>query len=96
MRILHDEAFVPHFVLRVTEQTHTQSCITKPGVTLVNGTSLGPEIRMIEGQIVWIRVYNEMDNQNLTMVGSLFMYSIQLFSDRLALARPQHGSLSVQ
>ena len=66
--MLHDSSFVPDAILRVTEQEVTQSCITKPGVVLVNGTSPGPEIRLVEGQVFWIRVYNDMDNQNLTMV----------------------------
>lgn len=66
--ILHDAFFTPDFVLRVTEQPFTQSCITKPDVILVNGTSPGPEIRLTEGNIYWIRVFNDMDNKNLTMV----------------------------
>ena len=66
--VLHDENFVPDAVLRVSEQTVTQSCITKPNVALVNGTSPGPEIRLTEGQTSWIRVYNDMHHQNLTMV----------------------------
>ena len=66
--VLHDSSFLPHATLRVTKQEVTQSCITKPGVVLVNGTSPGPEIRLIEGQVFWIRVYNDIDNDNLTMV----------------------------
>jgi len=66
--IKHDEFFVPHFVLRVTEGPFTQSCIPKTDVILINGTSPGPEIRLAEGKVYWIRVYNDMDNQNLTMV----------------------------
>jgi len=67
---IHDDSFTPHIVLRVTEQPFTQSCITKPDVILVNGTSPGPEIRLVEGNTYWIRVYNDMDHQNLTMVDS--------------------------
>ena len=65
---LHDSSFTPDFVLRITEQPFTQSCITKKDVILVNGTSPGPEIRLTEGGIYWIRVFNDMDNKNLTMV----------------------------
>jgi len=65
---LHDESFSPDFILRVTEQPFTQSCIAKPDVILINGTSPGPELRLVEGNIYWIRVFNDMDNQNLTMV----------------------------
>lgn len=67
----HDESFVPDYVLRVTEGPFTQSCITKQNVILVNGTSPGPEIRLREGKVYWIRVFNDMDKQNLTMVRSL-------------------------
>lgn len=37
---------------------------------VVNGTSPGPEIRLKPEQTTWIRVYNDMDNENLTMVGN--------------------------
>ena len=66
--VLHDSSFSPDFVLRVTEQPFTQSCIAKTEVILINGTTPGPEIRLTEGNIYWIRVYNDMDNHNLTMV----------------------------
>ena len=66
--IRHDSFFSPDFVLRVTREPFTQSCITKPDVILINGTTPGPEIRLTGGNIYWIRVFNDMDNQNLTMV----------------------------
>jgi FtsP/CotA-like multicopper oxidase with cupredoxin domain len=66
--VLHDASFTPHAILRVTEQKFTQSCMTKPAVALINGTSPGPEIRLVEGRTFWIRVYNDMEGQNLTMV----------------------------
>lgn len=66
--ILHDDLFIPDFVLRVNKQEFTQSCMTKSEVILVNKTSPGPEIRMTEGNIYWIRVYNDMDRENVTMV----------------------------
>lgn len=67
--ICHDDGFVPDAVLRVTQRTYTSSCITKSNVVLVNGSSPGPELRLVEGKTYWIRVYNDMDDQNLTMVG---------------------------
>lgn len=69
--IRHDSSFSPDFVLRVTEQPFTQSCITKSEVILINGTSPGPEIRLVEGNIYWIRVYNDMNHRNLTMVRNI-------------------------
>ena len=52
----------------MTEAEVTQSCITKDHVILINGTAPGPEIRLMEGKIYWIRVFNDMAGQNLTMV----------------------------
>jgi hypothetical protein len=71
INVLHDSSFSPDFVLRVTEQPFTQSCITKPDVILINGTFPGPEIRLKEGNVYWIRVFNDMGNKNLTMVGGI-------------------------
>ena len=64
----HDKTFVPDAVLRVTAENTTQSCLPSKSVVLVNGTSPGPELRLLEGRVYWIRVYNDMLDQNLTMV----------------------------
>jgi hypothetical protein len=64
----HDETFVPDAVLRVTQQNITQSCLPSKSNVLINGTSPGPELRLLEGQTYWIRVYNDMTANNLTMV----------------------------
>ena len=64
----HDETFVPDAVLRVTQQNITQSCLASKSNVLINGTSPGPELRLLEGQTYWIRVYNDMTANNLTMV----------------------------
>lgn len=64
----HDETFVPDAVLRITAENTTQSCLPSKSVVLANGTSPGPELRLLEGQTYWIRVYNDMPDQNLTMV----------------------------
>jgi FtsP/CotA-like multicopper oxidase with cupredoxin domain len=78
----HDSSFTPDFVLRITEQPFTQSCITKTEVILVNGTSPGPEIRLTEGNIYWIRVFNDMDNKNLTMVTYYYSTEIHALTNR--------------
>ena len=65
----HDESFVPDAVLRVTQQNITQSCLASKSNVLINGTSPGPELRLLEGQTYWIRVYNDMTANNVTMVG---------------------------
>lgn len=64
----HDAAFVPDAVLRVTEGELAQSCLPAKSTVLVNGTAPGPELRLQEGSIYWIRVYNDMPDNNLTMV----------------------------
>lgn len=65
---IHDETFVPDAVLVVTAENITQSCMPSSSVILVNGTSPGPELRILEGVTYWIRVYNNMKDANLTMV----------------------------
>lgn len=65
--VVHDHTFTPHIILRATAQSVSQACINRVSV-LVNGTSPGPEIRLKEGKTTWIRVYNDMDDRNLTMV----------------------------
>lgn len=64
----HDETFVPDAVLRITAANIMQSCLPSKSVALVNGTSPGPELRILEGKAYWIRVYNDMPEQTLTMV----------------------------
>jgi L-ascorbate oxidase len=66
----HDETFVPDAVLRITVQNISQSCLPPKSVVLVNGTSPGPELRLLEGHTYWIRVYNDMPDQNLTIVST--------------------------
>lgn len=64
----HGADFIPDAVLRVTEETRKQSCVPEKDILVVNGTSPGPALRFTEGQTVWIRVYNDIATQNLTMV----------------------------
>lgn len=66
--VTHDESFVPDAILRVTEEETKQSCVPEKNILLVNGTSPGPELRFKENQTIWIRVYNDVHDQNLTMV----------------------------
>lgn len=66
--VTHDESFVPDAVLRVWEEERKQSCVPSKDILVVNGTSPGPTLRFTEGKTVWIRVYNDIAHQNLTMV----------------------------
>jgi FtsP/CotA-like multicopper oxidase with cupredoxin domain len=65
----HDNTFQPDHILRVTAGNYTESCMTRYSV-LVNGSSPGPELRLKEGQVNLIRVYNDMKTENTTIVGS--------------------------
>ncbi|KAJ5377501.1 uncharacterized protein N7496_004910 [Penicillium cataractarum] len=65
--VVHDDdSFQPDHILRVTAQNYTEACNTRYSV-LVNGTSPGPELRLKEGQVSWIRVYNDMKDDNTTI-----------------------------
>jgi FtsP/CotA-like multicopper oxidase with cupredoxin domain len=66
--VIHDDSFIPDAILSVTKEQRKQSCVSLKDILLVNGTSPGPELRFKEGETVWIRVYNNIPNQNLTMV----------------------------
>lgn len=65
--VSHNGTFVPEFILRATAQNVSHACITRLSV-LLNGTSPGPELRLTPGITSWIRVYNDIPDQNLTVV----------------------------
>jgi FtsP/CotA-like multicopper oxidase with cupredoxin domain len=65
--VVHDANFQPNYTLRVTEQDYSQACMTRHSV-LVNGSFPGPTIHIREGEVTWIRVYNDMPHLNTTMV----------------------------
>lgn len=71
--VLHDNSFQPDHVLRVTAQDYNQACIERYSV-LVNGSSPGPELRIQEDKVSWVRVYNDMEDSNVTMVRSWTPY----------------------
>ena len=65
--IVHDDSFSPDAILRVTAQVVSLGGIQRL-TALVNGSIPGPELRVPENETAWIRVYNDMKDQNLTMV----------------------------
>ncbi|KUJ06572.1 L-ascorbate oxidase [Mollisia scopiformis] len=79
--VCHDETFVPDAVLRVTAENHTTSCLPSKSTVLVNGTSPGPELRLVEGRTYWIRVYNDMPAANLTMHWHGLSMAVSPFAD---------------
>lgn len=64
---VHDHTFIPDRVLRITRKEIGVGGIRRY-TTLVNDTLPGPELHIPEEQVVWIRVYNDMTDANLTMV----------------------------
>lgn len=74
---VHDETFIPDTVIHISSEKTKQSCVDEKEVVLINGTSPGPEIRLQEGKTFWIRVYNDLKNENLTMV-SLFWHLLSI------------------
>lgn len=63
----HDHRFTPDYVLEASESNITINCESRHSVT-INGTSPGPPLYLKEGKTAWVRVYNRMPEQNLTMV----------------------------
>lgn len=63
----HDASFTPDFYLSITYEKHDVACQQRMSV-LVNGTSPGPTLRLTPGKTSWVRVCNNMDAYNTTMV----------------------------
>lgn len=76
----HDSSFVPDHVLRITYENVSIACQSRPSV-LVNGLTPGPALRLQPGKVSWIRVYNDMDQYNLTMHWHGLSQRTAIFSD---------------
>jgi FtsP/CotA-like multicopper oxidase with cupredoxin domain len=63
----HDESFVPDIILRVASESRNIAGIQQD-VPIVNGTYPGPKIELQAGKTTWVRVWNDMPSDNLTMV----------------------------
>ncbi|EQK99814.1 L-ascorbate oxidase [Ophiocordyceps sinensis CO18] len=63
---IHGPDFQPDYVLEVSEGNLTMNCESRHSVT-VNGTAPGPALYLKEGHVTWVRVWNRMPEQNLTM-----------------------------
>ena len=66
---VHDSSFIPDHNLRVSIAEVNFGCETRQSV-VINGTAPGPAIRLLPGAKAWVRVYNDILDQNLTMVSS--------------------------
>lgn len=65
--VRHDATFTPDHILRVTNENIDIACDQHLSV-VVNGSTPGPALRLAPGTASWIRVYNDVEDQNLTMV----------------------------
>ncbi|TLD05506.1 uncharacterized protein PgNI_09088 [Pyricularia grisea] len=63
---VHDTSFQPDYVLVATAQNITINCQTRYSVVF-NGTSPGPSLAFRENQTTWVRVYNQIKDQNVTV-----------------------------
>lgn len=62
----HDGSFQPDYILRATAKNISIDCDSRYSVVL-NGTSPGPPLYLREGWTTWVRVYNDIKDQNLTV-----------------------------
>lgn len=69
LSVRHDSTFTPDHIIRVTNEVIDVACDSHLSV-VVNGTTPGPLIRLAAGTASWIRVYNDVEDQNLTMVST--------------------------
>ncbi|KAK3991488.1 putative L-ascorbate oxidase [Cladorrhinum sp. PSN332] len=64
--VTHDSSFAPDQILRVSVGNVPSACESRTDI-VVNGTSPGPALHIPPGRSTWVRVYNDMTDQNLTM-----------------------------
>lgn len=68
--VAHDSSFVPDYILRATAQNVTIACQSRYS-TVLNNSIPAPPIYLKEGQTSWVRVFNDMTDQNFTLVSFL-------------------------
>lgn len=64
---VHDSTFTPDVVLSVTRQNVSVAGIERYS-TLINDSLPAPLLRIQEDKVMWIRVHNDMNDANVTMV----------------------------
>lgn len=72
----HDHTFVPDEVLRLTYHNVSIACQSRASA-LVNGTTPGPPLYMKPGKTTWVRVYNDMEDYNATIVSLAQLYTLE-------------------
>ncbi|KAM0231823.1 hypothetical protein ACHAP5_010923 [Fusarium lateritium] len=63
---VHDKSFTPDYVLEATLDDIKVNCISRSSVTF-NGSYPGPTLYLREEQTTWIRVYNRVPDNNVTV-----------------------------
>jgi FtsP/CotA-like multicopper oxidase with cupredoxin domain len=63
----HDASWQPEYVLEATAQNITVNCQSRYS-TVFNGTSPGPTLHLQEGKTSWVRVWNRIEDNNVTVV----------------------------
>ncbi|KAJ2989649.1 hypothetical protein NUW58_g3367 [Xylaria curta] len=82
---VHDDTFTPDLVLSVTRQNVSVAGIERYS-TLINSSLPAPMLRIPENQVVWIRVHNEMVDENVTIHWHGLAQAAYPFSDGTPLA----------
>ncbi|KID74081.1 Multicopper oxidase aurL2 [Metarhizium brunneum] len=81
----HDDSFTPDIVLSVTRQNISIGGMYRE-TTLVNNSLPGPTLRIPEQKTIWIRVYNDIENDNVTIHWHGLAQAAYPFSDGAPLA----------
>lgn len=59
--------YTPDYVLVATAKNITINCLSRYSVVF-NDTLPGPQLNLKENYTTWVRVYNNIEDQNLTVV----------------------------
>lgn len=84
----------PDYVLVATAENVTINCLSRYSV-IFNGSLPGPPLYLKENQTTWVRVYNNIEDQNLTVVcqAKISTNWARLIRTALARSKPKNGHL---
>lgn len=81
--VKHDESFIPDIVLRISLDTIQLDCQSRLSV-LVNGTYPGPPIYLEPDVTTWIRVYNDVSDDNATIVCTIMQIACRQLANKIS------------
>ncbi|OAA41314.1 L-ascorbate oxidase [Metarhizium rileyi] len=81
----HDDSFTPDIVLSIARRNISIGGMYRE-TTLVNNSLPGPTLRIPEQKTIWIRVYNKIENDNVTIHWHGLAQAAYPFSDGTPLA----------